>query len=354
MNKSKILITPELGARLKDFRNQYKIKAKDVAMMLDKSAAYVSKLEKGEIQQIERLEFERILNFIAGDDGYKKFIEYVSDLADEEELRESTLLLNFDWLERILPIPEELVEYINSKIEKNKVDIGSLTEYINKNDDLDTAFFEKHNIDKEKVESNVWINYRDVDSNSVRRCFILVNVNQKEIEDILGGIQKKSNYLKVFVILYHIFKLEDLSKCLILQEKDRTLAQQKTEEKLQKYKFYTYASKRKQLLKLQGQFELDDVLSKFDATNGMLTNKLISYISFLSEMDVSYTNIKLEGIINNFEKIDPSFAIAYMAIPLEKLKELPISVKKDFLKGVNELIQKCCDIEDKSQGFEKY
>lgn len=340
--------------RLKDFRNQYKIKAKDVAKILDKSAAYVSKLEKAEIQQIERLELERILDYIAGDDGYQKFMEYSSDLADEEELQQSTMLLNFDWIERILPIPDELIEYINNKIQKNNIDIGVLAEYINKNDDLDSSFFEKYRISKENVEPNIWINYRDVDANSVQRSFILVKISQQEISDILSRKQKKSNYLKVFIILYHIFKLEELNKRLVLEEKDRASAQRRTEEKLQNFKFYTYASKRKLLLKVQGKLELDDVLSKFDTTNGMLTTKLLNYIALLSEIDVSYTNIKLEGIINNFESIDPSFAIAYMAIPLEKLSELPVGVKKEFLKGVSDLIQKCCDIEDGTSDFEKY
>lgn len=352
----KIIVTLELGTRLKDFRNQYKIKAKDVATMLNKSAAYVSKLEKGEIKQIEKSEFRRIVNFITGsEDGYEIFFKYASDLANEEEIEKATYLLNFDWIERVLPIPDEMVEFINNKLSKNEIDIKELVEYINKNDDIEPEFFAEHDIDKEANGSNIWYNYYEVDSNKVKRSYIWVELNCNTVEDILSRRKKESNYLTIYVILYHIFKLEILKKNLSLNNRDRSIAQKKTEDKLQSFKFYTLADKRKTLSRSKVQIEIDEALNKFDYDNRVLTTKLVRYLSVLSDFDVSYTNKKLEGIINNFEKTDISFAVAYMAISLEKLNDLPIEVKHNFLKGVNDLIQKCCDINtDDNPKFEKY
>ena len=76
-----IKLSEVTGLRLKEFRTQYKVKAKDVAEMLGKSPAYISKLEKGQIQQIDKIEFEKILNFIANDDD--GIIDFLKNLQRE-------------------------------------------------------------------------------------------------------------------------------------------------------------------------------------------------------------------------------------------------------------------------------
>lgn len=50
----KIKLSESIGLQLKEFRTKYKVKGKDIAELLGKSPAYISKLEKGQIQQIEK------------------------------------------------------------------------------------------------------------------------------------------------------------------------------------------------------------------------------------------------------------------------------------------------------------
>ena len=70
----RIRLDETLGLYLKEFRTQYKVKGKDVAEHIGKSAAYISKLEKGQIQQIDRKEFVKITNYIAkSEEGYFLF-----------------------------------------------------------------------------------------------------------------------------------------------------------------------------------------------------------------------------------------------------------------------------------------
>ncbi|MBQ3558029.1 MAG: hypothetical protein IJA07_00765 [Agathobacter sp.] len=355
MGNIKIHFTPELGASLKDFRNQYKVLAKDIATSIGKSAAYVSKLEKGEILQMDKSEFIRIVNFITNsNEGYDKFFEYVSDLVDEEELEESALFLNFDWVERHLPIPSELITYINDKIKKININIEQLIEYINKNDDIEDTFFEEYKIDRATVESNIWYPYHELDSNRVKRNFIWICLEKEYIEEILESKIKKSNYITIYVILYHIYKLEELKKYPILDDKTRNACKKKTEEKLHGHKFYTLAYRRRRLYEAENQIEVEGILSKFDYENRELTTQLIKDLSVLSDFDVDYTNEKLKGIISNLEKTDISFAVAYMAVSLEKLNKLPNGTKRDFLKAINELIDKFSNTDKEEEVFEKF
>ena len=356
MGKVKIYINPELGMRLKDFRNTYKVKAKDIADYIEKSAAYISKLEKGEIQQIEKTEFIRIVNFITkNEEGYDKFFEFVSDLADEEELEKSIAFSNFDWVERMLPVSKDLLTYINNRIDKNNIDIQFLTEYINQNDDLESDFFESNRIDKSKIKPNIWHFYGEVDANSIRRSYVWIQFEKEYIESILSGKQKKTNYLSIFVILYHVYKLEELAKKPLLEDRVKNNIKKKVEKKLHEYKFYTLADKSRRLSRIEEEnVEADSLLSKFDVENRMLTNKFNKYLSVLSDYDVDYTNDKLKRIIENFEKTSVTFAIAFMALPINKIAELPSSVKKEFLRSVEELIDKYCNLDDDVPEFEKF
>ena len=66
----KIKLSENIGLQLKEFRTKYKVKGKDIAELLGKSPAYVSKLEKGQIQQIEKDELVKITNYITFDNSY--------------------------------------------------------------------------------------------------------------------------------------------------------------------------------------------------------------------------------------------------------------------------------------------
>ena len=64
--------------------------------MLGKSPAYVSKLEKGQIQQIEKDELVKITNYITqSNEGYYLFCEKIAETADAKELDHDICLMKF-------------------------------------------------------------------------------------------------------------------------------------------------------------------------------------------------------------------------------------------------------------------
>lgn len=344
LSRSRLHIDEEFGLQLKDFRNQYQIKAKDVAAYMEKSAAYISKLEKGEIRQIDKDEFVKMVNYISSSkNGYQLFCERIIGTMNPEALERSTIANNFDWIDRILPIPEEYSYYIKKKAKENSVSFDELADYINKNDDLDIEFLQEHKIDLASAEKNVWIPYYEADSNAIRRNYIVAKISAKEIEDIVERRVTKTTYLYLYIILYHIYKFQELNKHLILEESTRTNIKRKTNNKLNELKIYTLSDKANAISQANNEMELKTVLNSFDLKNQELMNELIRGIYYLSEQDVEYTNKKLEGIIANLKK-DPSFSLAYMALPLDKIFALQPKVKRDFLNSVNELIEKSTNV----------
>lgn len=350
--KNKLHIDEELGLQLKDFRNQFQVKAKDVATHIGKSAAYISKLEKGEIHQIDKEEFVKIVDFISNsENGYQLFCERIIGTMDPESLEFSTIVKNFDWVDRTLPIPEDYCSYVNTKIRELNISLSEFTDYINSNDDLDNTFLQEQKINKDTAEKNTWLSYYEADSNHVRRVYIIVNISEHELEDIIQQHVIKTSYLYLYVILYNIYKLQVLNKQLILDEHSRLNIRKKTIKKLTDFKIYTLSDKAKAISQVQNETDLENVLNAFDIKNQKLTRKLVSCISCLSEQDVEYTNRKLENMLANLSA-EPSFSLAFMALPTEKLADLPYTAKKNFLKNVNTLIEKCLNAD--SNELEKF
>lgn len=344
LSRSGLHIDEEFGLQLKDFRNQYQIKAKDVAAYMGKSAAYISKLEKGEIHQIDKDEFVKMVNYISSsENGYQLFCERIIGTMNPNALERSTIANNFDWIDRILPIPEEYSNYIKKKIIENNISFEELADYINQNDDLDNKFLQEHKIDLVSAEKNIWMPYYEADSNTMRRNYIVVKISVEEIEDIVERRVNKTTYLYLYIILYHIYKLTELNKHLVLEESARTNIKRKTNNKLNELKIYTLSDKATAISQANNETELKTVLNSFDLKNQKLMTELISGIYYLSEQDVEYTNSKLEGVIANLKK-DPSFSLAYMALPLDKIFALQPKVKRDFLDGVNDLIEKSVNV----------
>lgn len=352
LSGSRLHIDEEFGLQLKDFRNQYQVKAKDVAAYMEKSAAYISKLEKGEIRQIDKDEFVKMVNYISSsENGYQLFCERIIGTMNPDALERSTIANNFDWIDRILPVPEEYSIYIKKKIIEDNISFEELADYINKNDDLDNKFLQEHKIDLVSAEKNIWMPYYEADSKTMRRNYIVAKISAKEIEDIVERKENKTTYLYLYIILYHIYKLRELKKHLILEESTRTNIKRKTNNKLNELKIYTLSDKAMAISQANNETELKTVLNSFDLKNQELMNELIRGIYYLSEQDVEYTNSKLEGVIANLRN-DPSFSLAYMALPLDKIFALQPKVKRDFLDRVNELIEKSTSVvKDK---LEKY
>lgn len=334
---SKIEMSAELGLKIKELRLKNQIKAKDLAIFINKSPAYISKLENGEIKQIEYSIFRDMINFITGDkNGYEDFMVKISEDISSDELEQSSLFFNFDTIERKIPVPEELIGFIRSKMTELDIDASELIEYVNVNEDLDDNFFIENSIVKSDCKENIWLPYKIVkDNKSYTSFFILLNYSVTTLTNLLSKAVDKSDYTFIYAIVYHLLKHENN------QQHDKQPAetlQKRTEEILHSHKIYTITDRRNFSEKSKSKEEYDRLLSDFDKNNMNLINQLLQPIQFISNYDVKYANEKLSCIVDNMEA-EPSFALSFMALPLKKLENSNVNIKKEFLKEVKKLIE---------------
>lgn len=351
----KIKLSETIGLRLKEFRTQYKVKAKDVAEMLGKSPAYISKLEKGQIQQIEKTEFAKILNFITQeDDGYYQFFEKFAEKADIKELENDLAFWNFDMLERKIPINNELIALIKKIMSDLGVSVHTLTNYINENEDLDADFLREYDLNPAEVEKNVWHAVTDV--NNIQKVFnyIFLEYSEEKIEKLLSGEIKKCEYMFIYAIVYHLLKMKYKKEG---KEYNNTLIEEcnsEAEQILVNYKFYSLTVKNRFLSQTETLEEYNNLLNEFDIDNAKYVMDIIEVIKFLSEYDVEYTNDKLKVIVENLKENDTTFALAYMAISLQGLNDLQTGLKREFLKEIKEIINKYSNMAETVDNIERY
>jgi transcriptional regulator with XRE-family HTH domain len=348
---AKIEMTLEIGRKIKEWRLQYNVKSKDLAEHINKSPAYISKLEKGDIKQIENTLFKDIIVYISGNpNGYEKFMAKVTEDISSDELDKNTLFLNFDKIERKIPIPETLVDFINLKMSILNIDSDKICEYINKNEDLDEEFIKEHSIVKENTPLNRWIAYSTFDpqGNEVKRNYIFINCKAEKLIKILSRELDRCNYTFMFAVIYHILKIENYGNCQVI---DKEKYKEETNRILLSNKFYSLYDKNKFGEQSNTVKEYEELLSDFDRENRVLINDLLRLISAMSDYDVKYANDKLSKIVQN-TKSETSFSLSFMALSLNPLKNVSVVLKKEFLEKVEDLIQSYKEMPDSK--IEKY
>lgn len=334
----KMNMTEELGLKLKELRLKNNVKSKDVAEHIGKTAAYYSKLEKAQIQTIDEVMLKLIVNFITSSEfGYNEFVEEVSAELSSEKLATDFWLMNFDFTERIIPVPKSLIDEIKNLMSILQVSSESIVDYVNENEDLDDSIFISHGYVKSELVPNKWYPYDDFEDGTVKSAaLILINIKHSEFAALLDGTRDTSNWLMLYSILYHLLKLQQkLSENL---NYDKELLKKDAENILVKHKFYSIAIRIRLNEQADSQEEYTNLLSDFDKENLKYVNKILSAISFISDYDVKYANELLKTISGNLSA-NPSFALRFMATNLAGISDLPTKVKQHYLNKVKELTE---------------
>ena len=315
---AKLNMSIEIATYLKETRLKSNITAKDMAEYIDKSPAYITKLEKGDIQAIDLDVFRSFLSKCFGNDELKitEAIEYIyqtfnaSIFASEEEEKSRKEYEDFDKVSRKIPLSNELKQEIFSRIEQSGYNLKQIIDKINQNDDVPDL---KNRPD---VKPNTWYCSNGVSS-------ILIKLDYDEINNILNSPNSSCNYITIQSILYTINRLNELKPIQAMNEACQTMAQ---------FKFYTISERHK-------YYGKDDLAAKDDVENREKIRSLLSFLTALSDQNVSVTNMQLGRILNNL-KMDIGFTFAFMSLDLGKLENVTRASKKDFLIEVKELIDK--------------
>lgn len=346
---SKAVVTKELSEKIKRTRINNKIKAKDLAAHIEKSPAYVSKLENYNIKTIDYDDLLKIFNFISKKNtDFDQIIDNLSLELSSEELERQAWLMNFDTVERKIPVPANLIDFINEKVRELKIDISYLVDYINKNNDL-SDIISKYNIILDNYEKNLWY-CEYYENKSV--LFIILKMDIEKVTALLEKKEDTANYVAIQGILYNLFRLEHEENDVLVEEKNNKIKEEVL-KKLNFFKFYSILERKKAIESAVTEQELESLLNEFDLSNRKLINEFLEYIVFLSEFNVKYTNEKLKLLNLNYSW-DPSYMLAISALPFHNLKNMSNSLKKDLLNDIDKLTKKYIDKPEVEKVLETY
>lgn len=343
-------VTPELAETIKSVRIQNHVTAKSVAEHIGKSQSYMSKLEKGDIKSIQEEELTRILRFIFGsDESFQDFLNSTLDkLLDTLELRysnkeidEQLWFYNYDTVLRYIPIPDSMVDDINSRMFSLQISSSEICDRINSNEDISP---EVKNTDQ--YPFNEWQAF--VVDHQVRFHFIKMMVSNTEIEQILTRECTRCNYVTLLSLVYYLLKIE---KKVSVPEDDSLMRE--AHDYLNSYKFYSLAEKYKLSQQAKTDAELDNLMSTFDKTNSALMNEVITAFSVFSDLDIAKMNKYLEAFVNNL-KWDNSFMMTLLGTSFFDLESISYTAKKQMLTEIQAITEKYKELPDVQRQLELY
>lgn len=331
----KFVVTQNMGAALKNLRQRRNIKAVDVAKSINKTGAYISKLEKGVLNTIEKDDFLHIIKALSKNENeYNEAIdllltdtsmEFSKEESDNEEWK-----MNMDLFYRKLYIPPEYLSIVNEKIQKLNISITELVAYINANYDLyDCGEFDKAMLDA--AEKNRWIFNNG-------KSFIVVEVTEEDLETVLYTDKVATNYSMLMCILVSLLRLEKLSHNDAYEEAHRILSSLQIQTLSEKESIMQAYDKKNEMHSILDQRE-NNALPEADRK--LLTNlyDFTRQINYFAQMhDIEYTNERMSTLIDNL-KVDPILFMGYIGIDLNKLKDCDFKIKKQFVHAIRDLVE---------------
>lgn len=333
---AKIDIPPELGQRLREYRLKSGIRGKAVAQYIGKTPAYISKLEKGDFKSIDEEALHKIVNYITGDEnGFERFIDDFLASASEDDIQSQLDIMRFDMLERVLPVSESLVDYINAQIHELGIDVQYLVDYINKNDDYDESFLERHGLDSSTIQYNYFYSLSGEQSEmDDPKTFILYRLSAVNVRSILTRRTTVSPHFIIFALVYNLLKLKNGGA---QPEAEQWRLKSEASGILTENKFYTIFDRSRAFSASTQPSDYIDFLNSYDKEVYSRIDEIFDQIEYLANYNVVYANEKLEGIAKNMNE-DASFALSFMSLPVSKLSMLSVSQKKRFLEITSTLI----------------
>lgn len=334
----RIELTEELSNALKKARNEKGINAAELAENIDKSVAFISKLENNNAKYVDVDILVKIFRYLLGHDQ-ENFEKYINNLLEKatmtfthDEIKKQQWIMVFDLEYRNIPIPDSLVEFIKNKLTELNLTPEQIIYELNRNEELTDI-----NIINKKRNSLIFEKNQDV-------SYIIFDLDINLLTNILNGNIKEINYITMEGIIRALYKLEGLKIKDIANKAVLTLTE---------HKFYSLSEKRRVVRMKKRDSELETVLTEHDKVNINIVNSILNHIKMLSDWKISYTNEKLKNLDESF-KIDPPFILSIVGCEFSKLQNLKTEDKRRFIFDLIALIDKYSKLPIETEQFEEY
>lgn len=343
------IVTPELTETLRSIRLQNKVQAKKLAEHLDKSPAYISKLENGGIQTIDTKELYNIFEFICRESNSMevadKIYKSLKIKYSPKEIEEQLWFTNYDTVECLLPIPEALIHEINTRIEN----LGISRQYLNKRINANEALTSEE-INDSSILFNQWFHQKRIGGSAQS---IKIKLSENQMNKILDRQIDVAPYIFVFCILFYVFKIESYGETVDLSDEENSALMKQTTSVLNSHKFYSILEKNALIAQKQTKEEVHELLSSFDNANIEIINDILAGLRVASEHNIKSTNEQLEQFSKNMHW-DLGFMLRLISMEFTLLQKTSVSNKRNLLNEIESIIQKYSTIPEEQNIIEEY
>ena len=342
-------VTNELSEILRSMRQQNKIQAKNLAMHIGKSPAYISKLENGGIQSIDTGELYEILRYISQENRTSELVEQIYKTLtvkySNKEIEEQIWFTNYDTVECRLPVPEALRVDLNNRISSLGISRNYLISRINANETLSCEV-----ISDISIPYNQWFSTKRKGHNSQS---IKISLSEKQLDDILDKIDYVESYVFVFSVLFYLIKIEKYQDTILLSDEQNGDLMKATTQILNSYKFLSIAEKNSLIAEKKNEKEVISLLSSFDEANIEIMNDILNGFNFATQHNIKSANEQLKNFSNNMHW-DLGFMLKLISLEFNSLQDTSFSNKKNLLLEIQALITKYQNIPEEQNMIEEY
>lgn len=343
-------VTSQLSEGIRNTRNKNNIVAKDLAMHIEKSPAYITKLEKGEIKSIEDSELLSIINYVVPgncgiDSKIERFVEDNYPLSTYYLIDSELWLKNYAWTVSKLIVPQEMQYKVRQWLEDERISIDELYNKINSNISLTEM-----GIDIAALPNNQWC---ELLYQSGKNCVIKLYIEHKDIYDFIYGDSRESTYLLAYVVVRFMSwmtRFPDTSSLTYQEEEEINSA---TVEFLDSYEFMSIEGRYNKKAKEQLSSKLETMFfnDSYNAVGLFYSMINISYaIQPLGKDKALRSLTHLEEML----KWDPGFVVKMLELPFIQLGNISFTNKKRLLNDIYRLVESYSNMPDQQKCIEDY
>lgn len=345
----KFEVTTELCDALRSLRLQNKLQSKEVAAKINKSPAYLSRLENGKIAHIEYSTLNALLKAITlqneiDNNVIESIINTLTVKYSKEDINKQLWLTNYDTLKCLIPIPSQLIDDLNELLNCNNISRDYLLQRINANEALDSDVIKSQNL-----QHNIW--FQDTKSDKPSHC-IYIEMTKNDLDSYLDKVKNSGPYIFIFCIAFYIKKIIKCGEIVELEDQEYEKLYNETSNYLKSYKFMTYAEKAALIEAAKSEDELKTLMNSFDDKFYKLTADIFTSFKIMSEHNIELTIERLESLKDNMYW-DIGFMLKLLSLNYRSMEKTSVENRKKILKDIQDLIKKYSDMTD-SNTFEMY
>lgn len=343
----KFTVTGELAVLIRTIRTQKGVSAKELAVFIDKSPSYVSKLESGDVKNIQKHDLTRIFSFLTGgEDFYEEVLPAVvrvlMSFMPRERLPEQVWLLQYDTTDRPVLVTEEMAADLRKRLEELGMEAEGLAAIMNENFDseLSSAFPANEIIPFEQHGST--------------RILVRLEMDPKDISRILSGADRHTTYLVIYGISHMLIRLEKFgSVSYKLPPENAVEILRDTSAYLEKYQVHSLIGFSRMLSSRDFISRQVNMVNTFDSVSTELMGAIMEFFQEALKYDTLGTTQALDTFSKSLSW-DPAFILKLIKLPFYKMEGLSYYQKKNLIQEIIELLDKYDQMSDFEKKLEIY